>query len=162
MTGQDITLSTPLHMASFIVNAPIVQLLIEHGADVTVKNENHSTPLHLASSLVSARNAPRLICCRTDMNGQDDRCRGVGLPESERFILKAETVRLLIKHGADVTARDEAHLTPLHLASSQASTETVRLLIEHGANVSARDRSRRTPLHLASSCVSNTTTSLLI
>ncbi len=77
-------------------------------------------------------------------------------------IVKAETVRLLIEHGADVTAQDEAYSTPLHLASYQRSPETVRLLIEHGADVTAQDGGHRTPLHLALSMVSVTTASLLI
>lgn len=66
---------------------------------------------------------------------------------------KVETVQLLIENGADVTARDEACVTPLHLASSQGSLETVQLLIESGADVAARDTSNRTPLHLALSWV---------
>ena len=30
---------------------PIVQLLLEHGADVNAEDNNYSTPLHLATSL---------------------------------------------------------------------------------------------------------------
>jgi len=75
---------------------------------------------------------------------------------------KADTVRLLIDHGADVFAQDENHSTPLHLASSLGSAETVRLLIEHGADVTAQDGNHSTPLHLASSRVSVETMRLLI
>jgi ankyrin repeat protein len=63
-------------------------------------------------------------------------------------------VRLLIKHGADVSAQDKTHSTPLHLAAFTGSSETVRLLLEHGADVSVLDESHKTPLHLASSQVS--------
>jgi ankyrin repeat protein len=63
-------------------------------------------------------------------------------------------VQLLIEHGADVTALDEAYFTALHLASSQGSAAVVQLLIEHGADVAAQDGNHRTPLHLASSWVS--------
>ena len=159
VTAQDKTHSTPLHMASSEVNTKIVQLLIEHGADVTVKNEGHSTPLHLASSWVSANGLLHRWAYR---NGQKDSSSYYGILMPEWIILKTETVRLLIKHGADVNARDEAQSTPLHLASSRASTETVRLLIEHGAIVTALDGSHRTPLHLVSSRVSSTTMSLSI
>ena len=71
--------------------------------------------------------------------------------------VKTDTVRLLIKHGADVSARDKTHSTPLHLAAQAGSPETVRLLLEHGADVTALDGRHKTPLHLASSWVSVTT-----
>ena len=67
---------------------------------------------------------------------------------------KADIVQLLIQHGADVTAQDNTHSTPLHLASSKGSGKTVELLLKHGANVDALDGRHSTPLHLAvSSCL---------
>ena len=70
---------------------------------------------------------------------------------------KADTMRLLIKHRADVFVQDKTCSTPLHLAALYGSSETVRILLEHGANVDIPDGSRKTPLHLASSRVSRTT-----
>lgn len=78
------------------------------------------------------------------------------------YYMRAETVMLLIKHEADVTAQDETKSTPLHLASSVGSTEVVRLLVEHGADVTAQDVHHMTPLHLASSWVSAECMQLLI
>lgn len=135
-----------------------MQILIEHGADVNAQNESHSTPLHLASSSVSTT-ASFLIHRRTDVGGQDDTNSWVF--KSDQPIAKAETVRVLLKHGADVTMQDEAYSTPLHLASSRGSTETVRLLLQHGADVAAQDGNNRTPLHLASSWVSAPAVSLV-
>jgi len=86
---------------------------------------------------------------RANANGQDERLLArFRRAESDE---KAEIVQVLIWHGADVTARDETHSTPLHLASSKGSSGTVKLLIRHGADVNARDRSHSTPLHLAAS-----------
>ena len=72
--------------------------------------------------------------------------------------MKTDTVRLLIKHGADVSVQDHTHLTPLHLAALSGSSETVRLLLEHGADITVLDGNHKTPLHLASSWVSVTNT----
>jgi ankyrin repeat protein len=71
-------------------------------------------------------------------------------------------VRLLIENSASVNMQDEAYSTPLHLASSQASTETVAALIEKGADVTAMDGDHRTPLHLASAWASAKTASSLM
>ena len=76
------------------------------------------------------------------------------LPRGAKFQFQAGTVRLLIDYGANVTAIDEIHRTPLHLAAFSGSTKTVQLLIEHGADVTAQDRSKKTPLHLMFSDVS--------
>ena len=67
-----------------------------------------------------------------------------------------EIVRLLIKHGADVSSQDKTLSTPLHLAALSGRPDTVRLLLEHGADVNVLDGSHRTLLHLASSRVSAT------
>lgn len=69
--------------------------------------------------------------------------------------MKIDTVRLLIKHGADVSAQDKTYSTPLHLAAFSGSAETVSLLLEHGADVNVLDGSHKTPLHLASSWLSH-------
>ena len=61
---------------------------------------------------------------------------------------------LLINHRADVSAHDETHSTPLHLASLFGSAETVQVLIDHGAVVTVQDKNHWTPLHLVSSQVS--------
>ena len=75
---------------------------------------------------------------------------------------QADTVKLLINYGADVTTQDETFRTPLHLAAFSGSTETVQILIEHGADVTAQDETFRTPLHLAAFSGSTGTVQLLI
>lgn len=90
-----------------------------------------------------------------NLNGQDD-------SGSWKRDTKANIVRLLIKHGADVVSQDRTRSTPLHMAATSGSAETVRLCIEHGADVNAKDETHLTPLHLASSLVSATSASLLI
>jgi ankyrin repeat protein len=60
-----------------------------------------------------------------------------------------EVARSLVKHGADVKAKDYHRSTPLHLAMQEGSVDLARLLVEHGAYVRAKDKDGWTPLHLA-------------
>ncbi|WP_165227137.1 ankyrin repeat domain-containing protein [Aquisphaera insulae] len=62
-----------------------------------------------------------------------------------------EMVRILIAHGADLEARDEAGgRTALMHAAEEAREDIVRVLLEAGAKVDARDdRDSRTALHWA-------------
>ena len=64
----------------------------------------------------------------------------------------AETVRLLIEHGADVNARDGGHSTPLHLILSLVSVEAVRLFTEHWADVVHRLSAGGCRHHIRGSC----------
>jgi len=61
----------------------------------------------------------------------------------------AKMVRLLLEHGADVSAREFDGATALHRAVFSQSPEVVRLLLEAGIDVNARNADGRTALHVA-------------
>jgi len=58
-----------------------------------------------------------------------------------------EMAEYLISKGADVTAKNDSGITPLHLA---AYPEMVAILVEHGADLEAKEDGGGTPLHIAS------------
>ena len=116
------THSTPLHLASYCGGFKVAQLLLDHGADINVRNKNGRTPLHGAVDEL-----------------YDD---------AEDWFFDA--IQFLLKHGADVVAQDHDHMTPLHVASGYSGARVVRLLLEHSANVDALDNQSATPLHFAS------------
>ena len=58
-----------------------------------------------------------------------------------------EVARVLLEHGADVTARNCFNQTPLNLASARGQAAVVNLLIENGADESVREMD--SPLLLA-------------
>ena len=97
----------------------VVQVLIEHGADVTAQDNNLSTPLHLASSEGNAEIARVLIENGADINARDGSHKTPLHLAS--FSGSVETVRHSLKHRVNVKAQDESHKTPLHLASSLVS-----------------------------------------
>ena len=61
-----------------------------------------------------------------------------------------KATRMLIEHGADVSARNKNGQTPLHLASRNGEAKVARMLIERGAGVAAQNKRGETPLHVAS------------
>jgi ankyrin repeat protein len=58
-------------------------------------------------------------------------------------------VEILISHGADVNAKNEMGMTPLHGACKKGFYDIAELLIEQGAEVGLFHQRDATPLHLA-------------
>jgi ankyrin repeat protein len=150
-----------------------VKRWIEKGADVNYKSKiSGNTPLYLAAEYCHRDIAELLIANGADVNSSN---RGgwsilgeVGREHFDEFLaLKmagmtplhaaaASTcshygaLELLIANGADVNARTDSGVTPLHMAADSGLPYAVELLIANGADVNARDQIGRTPLQIAS------------
>lgn len=62
-------------------------------------------------------------------------------------------MRLLIKAGAKVNAKDKTGSTPLHRAASAGKYDTAVVLVEEGhARLDSHDKTGSTPLLVAVSC----------
>lgn len=135
-------------------NEEIVELLLSEGADVNARRFGDYTPLFVAvaagcdlETLQRFTNFPL-----SPWTAQEtDRKRSPANPEVFR-----DVVKLLLKHGADVTLSEKQHgFVALHYAVFGGSREIVAALLEGGApahppvpsgNLSSRYLS---PLHLA-------------
>ena len=60
-----------------------------------------------------------------------------------------DTTEVLLRHQADVNARDKNWQTPLHIAASNNAVKCAELLIPLLTNVNVSDRAGRTSLHHA-------------
>ena len=58
-----------------------------------------------------------------------------------------ETVEVLLRHQADVNARDKNWQTPLHVAAANNAVKCAEYIIPCLTNVNVSDRSGRTSLH---------------
>lgn len=60
-----------------------------------------------------------------------------------------DAVAALLKHSADVNARDKNWQTPLHVAASNKAVRCAEALVPLLSNVNVSDRAGRTALHHA-------------
>src|SRR6266702_3108630 len=151
---------TPLHVASRNGNPGIIRLLLDHGANANTVSENGDNPLHK-------------VCGNSEDKSQEDGVhivrllleRGVDVNAQPKhkwtplhfasYYGKLETVRLLLDHGAAVSAETDNGDNPLHkvsqgtYASEDAGSDVARLLLQHGADVNAKARSGGTPIDSA-------------
>ena len=121
----------------------IAQLLLEHGADVNTRRNDHWTPLHTASYLGNVEIARLLLDHGADPEANAEGDMGekplhkvsVGDYRSQEDGVRV--AQLLLERGADVNTRRHDHQTPLHVASYFGNVEIVRLLLDHGADSEA-------------------------
>jgi ankyrin repeat protein len=116
--------ATPFLAAASTADVPLMQKLLELGADPMLPNAQGSTPLLAAAGV------------------------GVGAPEeapgTEPEVL--ETVKLLVKLGADVNAVDKSGETAMHGAAYRNHPKVVQLLADKGAKIDVWNRPNKTGL----------------
>ena len=83
----------------------VVKWLVEHGADVTAKDNNGWTVLHWAASCGHLEVVKWLIEHGADVTAKDK--DGWTVLHSAAFGGHLEVVKWLVEHGADVTAKDD-------------------------------------------------------
>ncbi len=62
---------------------------------------------------------------------------------------EVKKIRDLIEEGADVNAKDDLGIAPLHAALHYKHLDAAELLLQHGANVRSANIEGNTPLELA-------------
>ncbi|XP_071944828.1 uncharacterized protein [Antedon mediterranea] len=102
----------------------IVDLVINHGADLSVKDNLGRTALH--------------TCIMNSLTSSEE--------QINNFL---QICKSLIKHGVAVNEKDINGSTPLHYAIKVPSFHMMKMLIEEGACVNTPNKSGTVPLHIA-------------
>ncbi len=135
---------TALHRAAGCGHVRILELLLNHGADVNAKDRAGNTSLHMASFNWSNWVASDWF----NSMGQETWCwTEIKLETSD---MSLDVTRLLLDHGADVNAVDIRGETPLYNAIKNGQKSVTQLLLARGADVILENQSGHTPLTLAS------------
>jgi uncharacterized protein len=122
--------TTALMRAAKSGDVTLMKVLLEHGADPSLRQTNQTTLLMLAAGFGR----------RFDQNADAQEYeRGT---QAELF----EAVKLCVELGLDVNATNEAGDTVLHVATSD---DMVRYLVDKGAKADAKNKEGKTPLEVA-------------
>ena len=125
-----------------------VELLLQHGADVNLKNKRGLSALMLASQNGHIKVTKLLLERGAQINLQDeDGCSALILASQNRQV---EIVQLLLQHGAQVNLQKTNGLCALVLACLNWCFEIIKMLLEHGAQVNLQDTDGSSALMLAS------------
>jgi ankyrin repeat protein len=123
LTGRGATAFLRAAVAS---DVPMMQLLLERGADPTVATANGVNALHAAAGLRWNDNSMSWAL-------------NLGLATEE---LSLAAVNLLLERGLDVNAVDDQGATALHGAASRGANDVIRLLVGKGARLDVKTKPR--------------------
>ena len=125
---------TPLHFAN---GGEVARLLLKHGADTNALQSQGHTPLATLSILGRLGTVRVLLEHGVDANTRDfcDQTPLHHVCESYIYERKDGTdfVRLLLRYGSYIHARDNGGRTPFMIATEGGRDDIMRLLLEYGA-----------------------------
>jgi ankyrin repeat protein len=121
-----LTGATPFMLASMAANTAVMRLLLDNGADPTIRMADRNTPLLMAA--------------------------GIGRVEGENSISDAsalEAVKLLLDLGASLREINNTGDTPMHAAAYAGANIIIEFLLSRGAELNPKNIKGETPLKIA-------------
>lgn len=152
----------PLFTASLLGTKEIVELLVNHGAEINPsEKDSPNIPLHAAlrrghyeiAKYLISKGADVLVVSQSGYTALHAACES-GNPQ---------IVELAISPNSNLNAKDKTGVTPLRLAAqAHDSVEIAAILIKHGADVNIPDEDGRTALNWAVTMHHTKTVELLL
>jgi ankyrin repeat protein len=123
--------ATPLFRAIRSTDLVVVRLLMDTGANPSVRTKDGSTPLMVASGLGARRGGDEEV---TEAEGRAD---------------PLDAITLFLQAGADVNTANAIGNTALHYAAQTGANRIVEFLAANGAKLDAKNKDGKTPLDVA-------------
>ncbi|GFS88451.1 caskin-2 [Nephila pilipes] len=158
VNAQDCDGISSLHQAALMCNVPIIQLLLDAGAQVDIKDNKGMRPLHYAAWQGKPEPVALLLQYNASVNEQANKGETpLHLACQHGHVL---VTNLLLKYHSNVLIRNKDHKSPLDLACEFGRYEVVKMLLQQHSNTRCRslltenpqdtaDNDRTTCLHLA-------------
>ncbi len=106
------------------------------------------TPLHLASFFGRPETVKMLLESKAHVNAVAKNPTKVMPLHSALAGGSMPIIEMLVDHGADVNAAQQAGFTPLHEAAQSGNLQAAILLLSHGAKINVKADNGKTPLAL--------------
>lgn len=140
--------NTPLMIAAEDRKAEVVRFLIEKGANINLANSNNETALFRAAKEGDAEIVKCLLECHADPDKTDAEGR-TPLLIASLITNSVDTVRYLIRYGANINAKSKCGWNALIAATIGNHVDTLIYLLEHGADLKQPDNDGKTVLWYA-------------
>lgn len=123
---------TPLMLASLAGQGDVVNYLLQRGADINARSVHGLTALHAAAYAGQTEIVSLLVAKGAEVNDASNRFNvsPLLLASDENHI---ETVRALLRHGADVSIPEVNGFNALSKAGFREHWDVVRVLLTSGA-----------------------------
>ncbi|MDR1925635.1 MAG: ankyrin repeat domain-containing protein [Planctomycetaceae bacterium] len=143
---------TPLHIAAFCDNVPILETLLSHGANVNAVCNKGMTPIHYAALFGGVETIETLIEHGANANVMDDAgSTPVHIAATrEDSIVLDRLLTLCTDIDVNATGKKKFAMPPIHISVTLGLVDSVNTFIAHGADVNAKDKALGlTPMHVA-------------
>ncbi|XP_042634113.1 NF-kappa-B inhibitor epsilon-like [Cyprinus carpio] len=154
MDIQNNLYQTPLHLATYLNQPPVVKGLVEKRVSLELQDQEGNTPLHVAcehgfwdcaNEMIHNASPGNLVNVLEAQNWRGLTCLHVATLRKHHRLL-----RLLMKNGVDLNIQEgTSGKTALHMAVELHDAQAVNMLLNKGANVDAAMFNGCTALHLA-------------
>lgn len=148
---------TPLHFAIKTKQQNIIELLLSHGADMTIRNTSGDTPFHFAFSFFHSDDEfiDLILSKYITKNTNPVNNNGLSYFHIACTTNNVGAIEAFLQNGVliDTPVNSDSSkcpgYTPLHYAVAFNRKKAVKALLEYGANPNVKEKNGLTPLHLA-------------